>query len=62
MNNSKNNLEAEGCRLWKACRMIDKTDWDGLFHEDDVDHATINWHKCMEIMSTCILQQSARRK
>jgi len=42
--------------------MIDKTDWDGLFHEDDVDHATINWHKCMEIMSTCILQQSARRK
>ena len=47
----------------KACQMIDETDWDGLLHDDDIDRSTINWHnRFMEIMSTCIPQQSLKRR
>ena len=47
----------------KACQMIDETDWDGLLHNDDIDCSTINWHnRFMEIMSTCIPQQSLKRR
>ena len=46
----------------KACQMINETDWDDLLHEDDVDRSATNWHnRFMEIMSTCIPQQSLKR-
>ena len=47
----------------KACQMIDKIEWDGLLHEHDVDRSAINWNnKFMEVMSTCISQQSLKRR
>ena len=47
----------------KACQMIDKIEWDGLLHEDDVDRSAINWNnKFMDVMSTCIPQQSLKRR
>ena len=47
----------------KACQMIDETDWDDLLHEDDIDRSATNWHnRFMEIMSTCIPQQSLKRR
>ena len=45
----------------KACQMIDKIEWNRLLHEHDVDSSAINWYnKCMEVMSTCIPQQSLK--
>ena len=47
----------------KACQMIDKIELDGLLHEHDVDRSAINWNnKFKEVMSTCISQQSLKRR
>ena len=47
----------------KACQMIDKMEWDGLLHEDNVDRSAINWNnKFMEVKSTYIPQQSLKRR
>ena len=47
----------------KANQLIQETDWDALLPEDDVDLAAANWNnKFMDIMSTCIPQQSLSRK
>ena len=45
----------------KACQMIDKIEWNGLLHEDDVDRSAINWYNTfMEVMSTCIPELSLK--
>ena len=47
----------------KACELIDATDWDNLLPAEDVDLAAINWNnKFMDIMQTCIPQQTLRKR
>ena len=46
-----------------ACHMIDETDWDSLLPEEDIDVAASNWHrKFMDIISTCIPQQTVKSR
>ena len=46
-----------------ACQMIDETDWDSLLPEEDIDVAASNWHrKFMDIISTCIPQQTVKSR
>ena len=43
--------------------MFDDTDWDSLLPEEDIDTAATNWHrKFMDIISTCIPQQTLKRR
>ena len=64
MLNIKNYLERyKDAEYAKACQMIDKIEWDGLLNENYVDRSAINWYnKFMEVMSTCIPQQSLKCK
>ena len=46
-----------------ASEMIEEVDWDSLLPEDDIDLAANNWHnKVMNIMHTCIPQQTLTKR